>query len=79
MVRRGDGVIVNIAGSMGLTGRCSATKAANHSLTKSWVAEYGPHGVRVNAVAPGPSLPSAIRRPLGAGARRRPFTVNEHA
>ncbi|MGB3351897.1 MAG: SDR family NAD(P)-dependent oxidoreductase [Mycobacterium sp.] len=59
MVRRGGGVIVNIGSINGFNGAdgsalYSATKAANHSLTKSWAAEYGPHGVRVNAVAPGP-------------------------
>lgn len=59
MVRRGAGAVVNIGSITGLIGGdksalYSSTKAAVHSLTKSWAAEYGPHGVRVNAVAPGP-------------------------
>jgi len=31
-----------------------ASKAALELLTKSWAAEYGPQGVNVNAIAPGP-------------------------
>lgn len=59
MARRGHGAIVNIGSITGLIGGdksalYSSTKAAVHSLTKSWAAEYGPAGVRVNAVAPGP-------------------------
>jgi NAD(P)-dependent dehydrogenase (short-subunit alcohol dehydrogenase family) len=59
MVQRGDGAIVNIGSITGLRGGdgsaiyCS-NKAAIHSFTQSWAAEYGPFGVRVNAVAPGP-------------------------
>ncbi|GHH76655.1 short-chain dehydrogenase [Streptomyces sulfonofaciens] len=60
MARRGRGAIVNIstmvaeygAAGMGLYG---ASKAALVLLTKSWAAEYGPRGVRVNAVSPGPT------------------------
>lgn len=60
MARRGTGAIVNVStmvadygvSGMGLYG---SSKAAINLLTKSWAAEYGPHGVRVNAVSPGPT------------------------
>jgi len=59
MAARGSGAVVNIGSITGFIGGdqsalYSSTKAAVHSLTKSWAAEYGPSGVRVNAVAPGP-------------------------
>jgi NAD(P)-dependent dehydrogenase (short-subunit alcohol dehydrogenase family) len=59
MAQRGDGAIVNIGSITGLRGGdgsaiYSANKAAVHSFTQSWAAEYGRFGVRVNAVAPGP-------------------------
>ena len=60
MAKRGHGVIVNVttmvaefgAPEMALYG---SSKAALVLLTKSWAAEYGPAGVRVNAVSPGPT------------------------
>jgi NAD(P)-dependent dehydrogenase (short-subunit alcohol dehydrogenase family) len=60
MATRGAGSIVNVstmvaefgAAGMGLYG---SSKAALELLTKSWSAEFGPRGVRVNAVSPGPT------------------------
>ena len=59
MAAWGGGAIINIGSITGLRGSSgsavySATKAAIHSFTQSWADEYGPAGVRVNAVAPGP-------------------------
>ncbi|WP_035858042.1 SDR family NAD(P)-dependent oxidoreductase [Cryptosporangium arvum] len=58
MAERGSGAIVTIGSWMATLGgpfgaMYSATKAADEQLTRSWAAEYGPRGVRVNAVAPG--------------------------
>ena len=58
MAERGAGVIVNIGSWMARVGSpfgamYTATKAADEQLTRSWAAEYGPRGVRVNTVAPG--------------------------
>jgi NAD(P)-dependent dehydrogenase (short-subunit alcohol dehydrogenase family) len=61
MAERGAGVIVNIGSWMARVGSpyaamYTATKAADEQLTRSWAAEYGPRGVRVNTVAPGATL-----------------------
>ncbi|MDT4934732.1 MAG: hypothetical protein QOK11_2624, partial [Pseudonocardiales bacterium] len=59
MVGNRDGVIINVSSmvaAVGVPGAAaySATKAALGAMTRSWAAEYGADGVRVNAVAPGP-------------------------
>jgi NAD(P)-dependent dehydrogenase (short-subunit alcohol dehydrogenase family) len=72
MVARGDGVIINIASRAGTIGQpdsaaYGATKAALTSLARSWAAEYGPAGIRVNAISPGPVYTGAAKRELFDG------------
>jgi NAD(P)-dependent dehydrogenase (short-subunit alcohol dehydrogenase family) len=60
MADRGGGAIVNLSTMMADQGYVGtslygASKAAVVSMTKSWAAEYGRRGVRVNVVAPGPT------------------------
>ncbi len=60
MAERGKGAIVNLStmvadyGAPGMS-LYGASKAAINLLTKTWTAEYGTKGVRVNAVSPGPT------------------------
>ena len=84
MIERGGGSIINITSIAGLQPQpggllYSFTKAGLIMLTRSWAREFGPHGVRVNAIAPGlvqtdfsgflwddPAPSRRDRRPAGA-------------
>jgi NAD(P)-dependent dehydrogenase (short-subunit alcohol dehydrogenase family) len=58
MVERGDGAIINLGSWIARLGvpvgaLYSSTKGAMETLTRAWAAEFGPSGVRVNAISPG--------------------------
>src|SRR4051812_28198312 len=58
MITRRTGSVINIASIAGLQPQpggllYSFTKAGLIMLTRCWAREFGPHGVRVNAIAPG--------------------------
>jgi NAD(P)-dependent dehydrogenase (short-subunit alcohol dehydrogenase family) len=58
MVAAGGGTIVNLGSWVARSGipigaAYAASKGALETLTRAWSAEFGPSGVRVNAIAPG--------------------------
>src|SRR5258705_2192840 len=60
MVRQGSGSVINIASFVALLG-CSvpqdaytASKGALLALTRSLAVQFGPNGIRTNAICPGP-------------------------
>jgi NAD(P)-dependent dehydrogenase (short-subunit alcohol dehydrogenase family) len=70
MVERGRGSVVNVstmAARVGMAGLSaySATKAAVESLTRTWAAELGAAGIRVNTVAPGPTRTDMVMTAMG--------------
>ena len=72
MIAKGSGSIVNVstmAATIGIADApgYGATKAALESFTRSWAADFGKHGIRVNAVAPGPTRTDAVLTMFGAG------------
>jgi len=58
MKKHKQGGIINVGSTAGIRGEAlhshyAATKGALNALTKSWAAEFAPHNIRVNLVAPG--------------------------
>jgi NAD(P)-dependent dehydrogenase (short-subunit alcohol dehydrogenase family) len=91
MAKRGKGAIVNLStmvadyGAPGMS-LYGSSKAAINLLTKVWTAEYGPSGVRVNAVSPGPTrtegtdaMGEGLERLAGEAPAGRPATPDEIA
>ena len=91
MAKRGKGAIVNVStmvadyGAVGMS-LYGSSKAAINLLTKAWAAEYGPSGVRVNTVSPGPTRTEGTEA-MGEGLEQlaaqspagRPATADEIA
>jgi NAD(P)-dependent dehydrogenase (short-subunit alcohol dehydrogenase family) len=58
MIERGSGSIINLSSVSGVVGTprraaYAATKGAIDAATRSLAMELGPHGIRVNSIAPG--------------------------
>jgi NAD(P)-dependent dehydrogenase (short-subunit alcohol dehydrogenase family) len=72
MAERGRGAIINLGSWVARLGipigsLYSSTKGAMETLTKNWAAEFGPAGVRVNAISPG-----VVRLPVPHGSGEDP-------
>jgi NAD(P)-dependent dehydrogenase (short-subunit alcohol dehydrogenase family) len=78
MAARGDGAIINLGSWIARLGipigaLYSSTKGAMETLTRAWAAEFGPAGVRVNAISPGvirdvrPAGGAVVDGPAGDG------------
>src|SRR6059058_203152 len=91
MAKKGKGAVVNLStmvadyGAPGMS-LYGSSKAAINLLTKVWAAEYGPSGVRVNAVSPGPTrtegtdaMGEALDQLAAQAPAGRPATADEIA
>jgi NAD(P)-dependent dehydrogenase (short-subunit alcohol dehydrogenase family) len=91
VTQRGKRAIANLsttAADYGAPGMSlyGSSKAAINLLTKAWTAEYGPSGIRVNAVSPGPtrtegtaSMGEGLERLAAEAPAGRPATADEIA
>ena len=91
MIRRRSGRIINLASVASYTAHTDlwygVTKAGVVSFTRSFAAHLGPHGIQVNAVAPGPidtqllknAQPERVEALMRQVYTRRPGTPEEVA
>ncbi len=76
LLRAGGGSIVNIASFVSLVGctvpqdAYTASKGAVLALTQSLAVQFGPQGVRANAISPGPILTPLLDQLLSDPAKR---------
>nr|WP_245594352.1 SDR family oxidoreductase [Actinospica robiniae] len=76
MAESGGGAIVNLGSWISRLGipvsaLYSSTKGAMETLTRAWAAEFGPQGVRVNAISPG-----VVHEPMTHGAHPGDVMMN---
>lgn len=76
LLRAGGGSIVNVASFVALVGctvpqdAYTASKGAVLSLTRSLAVQFGPRGIRANAISPGPILTPLLDQLLADPAKR---------
>lgn len=81
MVRQGHGSIINIASFVAFMGcivpqdAYTASKGGLLALTKSFAVQYGPHGIRCNAICPGP-IETPLLRALWVSKEARDLRLN---
>jgi glucose 1-dehydrogenase len=76
MVRQGGGSIINITSQLAEVARPEraayvASKGGGRSLTHAMALDLAAHGIRVNAIAPGPTLTGLTRASYADPERRR--------
>jgi NAD(P)-dependent dehydrogenase (short-subunit alcohol dehydrogenase family) len=81
MAERGSGAVINLGSWIARLGipraaLYASTKGAMETLTRMWAAEYGPSGVRVNAISPGVIAENAESDPAPAMMRGTPANTS---
>ena len=81
MIEQKKGSIINVASFVALMGctvpqdAYTASKGGMLSLTKSFAIQYGPHGIRCNAICPGP-IETPLLRVLWTSEEARNLRLN---